>query len=133
MAKLSRTPVTQVQNATPVAPVAPVAQVPAPVAPAATAAAIAAKPYGSWTADEKRWMAEYEKQVAKAHAGGLAYLGLSDDGRTISIDINVIDQSHPNAKKAQDGRPYLFAVDGQQFTANGVKYNLSAIYALRSK
>lgn len=139
MARQSRAPITHIVNAAPVqqAPIVQVVQATAPLPTfpdAATASAISAKPYPSWTATEKRWMQDYEKTLGKAGSGSYAFFGLSaDNPRVFSVDVNLIDLTHANAKKAGDGRPYLWSLDGQTFEYQGEKFNVSTFYALRQR
>lgn len=134
MARQSRAPVTQIVQAAPVAQ-APVVQVVSSLpSNAAAVAALSAKPYGALTPEERKYLADHERLLGKAGSGSYAFFGLSpDDAGIFSVDIRMIDLNAANAKKAGDGRPYLFSLDGQTISYLGEKWNVSTFYALRQR
>ncbi len=75
--------------------------------------------------EQQKAIAAQLKAVKAQVDGQVSAVDFTPDGGTMQLDIALGDGS----RRTTDGRAYLFAADGVEFTRNGVTYQLSAIYA----
>lgn len=98
-------------------------------------AILSTKSFGALTREERKFVEEFSRKTDKAQDGAYAHIGFGEgeDAGKLQLDIRMINLTQPGMKRTEDGRPYLFSLDGFELVAYGKTWTVGTFYAVEKK